>query len=910
MSPSTRAWIGAFFVAVLVVVLVVSEFGCGGAASAPPPPPINVAISNSTATVEAGSAAQFAATVTNDSSAKGVTWKVSCSAAACGGVSPASTPSGTPTTYTAPPAAPTSDLIVTLTATSVANAARSVSATITVPAITVSVSPSSGNVLVGHTLTFSATVSNDPSNGNVTWTLSGAQCPANCGTVAPSSTASGAPTTYTASANSPSTNVTITATSMTDPTKSGSATISVTGIIVSVAPASASVPSGGTQQFTATVSNDSSNGGVSWTLLEGRRFCSLFPFQRCGPISYSACAPTCGTVSTADTASGVPTNYTAPAHFVPPRCFFRQPCFAGVFIQATSVTNSAAFGRASITILPISVSVSPPSASVAVNKTQQFTATVTNDGTNSGVTWSLTVNGVSCSVDCGTLSSNSSGSGSSITYRAPANVPAFPVVTITATSVEDTTKSGSATITITTPSGAACGAGSGNESLLKGQYAFLLNGFDSISQVTMAGSFTADGAGKVTAGEEDFNSASSVQTDVTLDPTASFYAVGPDHRGCLGIAISGGATTYFRFALGSINASNIAASGHIIRFDDTAGSGTRVAGTMRLQDASSFSASQFKGNYVLGLLGAGSGRVALAGTFTSDGASAISSGKVDLNNAGTVTSNLSFSAGSFTCCSVNGRGTLTLPVTTPNLSLPGLAFYMLTSSDALVVDSGGEQLTGEAFGVPSATVFSQVSLQGSSVLRQTAQSTSGPVVDVSSLAADGNGNVTFNDNINNAGTFSTSSTALTYVVDSGGRVTLSGTATPPVLYLSGNNQGFLVGTDADVSFGILEPQTGGPFSDASLSGGYMLGTENPSAGTVSLQSGVLTPDGAGTATGTSDTSDPSGLTQNQSLNLNYSVLANGTGSLGSNTTAILISGNKLVFISNTSANPTITVVEK
>jgi hypothetical protein len=40
------------------------------------------------------------------------------------------------------------------------------------------------------------------------------------------------------------------------------------------------------------------------------------------------------------------------------------------------------------------------------------------------------------------------------------------------------------------------------------------------------------------------------------------------------------------------------------------------------------------------------------------------------------------------------------------------------------------------------------------------------------------------------------------------------------------------------------------------------------------------------------------------------VAANGTGTFGSGTTAIVISGSKLVFINNTSAAPTITVVEK
>ena len=52
-----------------------------------------------------------------------------------------------------------------------------------------------------------------------------------------------------------------------------------------------------------------------------------------------------------------------------------------------------------------------------------------------------------------------------------------------------------------------------------------------------------------------------------------------------------------------------------------------------------------------------------------------------------------------------------------------------------------------------------------------------------------------------------------------------------------------------------------------------------------------------------------GLAEDQSLKLSYSFPANGTGNVGTNTTAILISG-KLVFIKNTSTSPTITVVEK
>ena len=178
------------------------------------------------------------------------------------------------------------------------------------------------------------------------------------------------------------------------------------------------------------------------------------------------------------------------------------------------------------------------------------------------------------------------------------------------------------------------------------------------------------------------------------------------------------------------------------------------------------------------------------------------------------------------------------------------------------------------------------------------------------VSADGSATLTTTDNINTAGTFNASSTMLNHTVASNGRVALTGGTTPPVLYLYGPNHGFLVGTDSNVTFGILEPQAAGPFSNASFSGAYVVGTESPSASTVTTESGVLTADGKGGAAGTVDQSSPTGLTQNQTLNLTYSPPATGVGNVGTDTTAIMISGNKLVFISNTSSNPTITVVEK
>jgi hypothetical protein len=287
---------------------------------------------------------------------------------------------------------------------------------------------------------------------------------------------------------------------------------------------------------------------------------------------------------------------------------------------------------------------------------------------------------------------------------------------------------------------------------------------------------------------------------------------------------------------------------------------------------------------------------------------AITMSNLDIDDAGTIIPNFpSAPSGSFTCCDTNGRGALQL--TTPNGLASGLSLYVVSSSEVFIVSSS-PTYSGEAIAVPSGVIFTQGLLNGAAVIRKTAQSGTSLIVDIALATANGTGGVTIKDNTNNAGTFSGGTTPLTYSVASNGRVTLMGGTTPPVLYLYGQNAGFLVGTDVNVEFGAIEPQARGPFSAASLSGAFTFGTEYASAISVTLVSGVAILDGAGNVAGTSDQSSSVGLAQNQNIGLTYSVVADGTGTFGTGTTAILISGGKLVFINNTSTTPAITVVEK
>ncbi len=190
-------------------------------------------------------------------------------------------------------------------------------------------------------------------------------------------------------------------------------------ISVSVTPTAPSVQVLASASFTATLLNDTSAKGVTWSL------------------SGTGCSgTTCGTLTAATTTS---VTYTAPA---------AVPSPASVTLLATSVADSTKSASATIAITAapaISVSVSPATATVQVSQTSPFTATLQNDTLSKGVTWSLS--GTGCSgTTCGTLTNVKT---TSVTYTAPATVPSPASVTLLATSVSDSTKSANATITVT-----------------------------------------------------------------------------------------------------------------------------------------------------------------------------------------------------------------------------------------------------------------------------------------------------------------------------------------------------------------------------------------------------------------------------------------------------------------------------
>lgn len=188
---------------------------------------------------------------------------------------------------------------------------------------------------------------------------------------------------------------------------------------------------GSTVKLSMMPASDKLNAGVDWLVTCGGN-----------PVTGSVTNGACGTLLPAHTADGASTLYTAPS---------LVPIGTTITITATVTSNPSQSSSVSLTILPLPVSVSfaiPPPSSLGINQTYpNFNALVTNDPTGAGVIWTATC----ASPACGSFNPTTTATQVGTVYTAPAAVPMGGVVTITATSLSDTTKSASTMVTITGP---------------------------------------------------------------------------------------------------------------------------------------------------------------------------------------------------------------------------------------------------------------------------------------------------------------------------------------------------------------------------------------------------------------------------------------------------------------------------
>jgi len=381
---------------------------------------------------------------------------------------------------------------------------------------------------------------------------------------------------------------------------------------------------------------------------------------------------------------------------------------------------------------------------------------------------------------------------------------------------------------------------------LNGKYAFMANGWKGTADASsFVGDFVANGAGTISSGSVDTNSSNKGPQNVAITGT---YCVSSNNLALINLIPSGqsGSAT-FAVALDSTG------NGHIIRYDST--SSEVGAGLLRKQQTTAFSTGEINGNYAFGLVGADSSGnanpFALAGEFNSNGSGTLS-GEIDYDSGGSGggAGNTTISASDFIVASSGaqaGRGTATITVTGKgNLNF---VFYVVSSSEMLMASADTETppiiLAGQV--LKQSGSFTDASFNGVSVMEdQYLDGGTNPTAVVGFLTGSGTGSFTGNFDVNDGGTITTQPVSGNYSVDSStGRVTLTAAGNhPPVFYLVAKNQAFLVGTGGSPDFGTLTPQTGTSFTNASLSGNYLGGSQQPVNYNVSSELDAVNANGA------------------------------------------------------------------
>ena len=559
----------------------------------------------------------------------------------------------------------------------------------------VAITPTTANVAINGTTTFSATV--NVTNGTaststaVTWQVNGVTGGnSTVGTIV-ATPADEQVATYTAPAVVPATNngqVSVTAvvpstTSSTSTVTSNTATVTITVILgLSVTPATQTVPAGGTFQFSA-ILNSAVDHNATWSVSSANG----------------------GNVGTINPQSGL---YTAP-DFPPP----------GATVTVTAVDGNAN-ANATVTIVYSDHSLSGPFAfSYTGSDTSGFLAAAgsfVSDGNGHIVSGIEDVasflTGVSTQVALsGTYRVGPDGRGSVAITSARGNSTWDFVLTTNQHAMMtrfDTGATGGGTMdqqnlnSLAVSDSVVCAAAAA-----PCPFVFAAGGTDhGYDPMAEAGRFFTDSAGNIPSGSNiaDVNDAGAITAgDATLQGTYALDTTSPGTgRGT--ITLNSNTTGALEFVFYIIDGTHL----HIVEID----SQDYLAGDVfsAAAPAGGFSnASLPAGNYVFAnggtTPGANPGAFAAAGVLTSDGNGNITGGALDTNNAGTAALNATLHACTY---AVAATGRVALALTTGNScpAAPNFVLYQTAQGSAVMLEMDGTAVaTGAAFPQTSTTAL-------------------------------------------------------------------------------------------------------------------------------------------------------------------------------------------------------------
>lgn len=925
---------------------------CGGGSSVPDSPrpgspQPSVTISPGTQqSIDAGQTLKFTASVANDSNSQGVSWSIAgsgCGGNACGTLTNTSKAAAT---YDAP-ASVASALIVAVKATSVAESSISASSTVTVspsPSVTTTYLPA-GVVETAYAFTLQSS----GGTGSLTWSIASGNLPAGLTLNAGTGRISGTPTIM------GTTNFTVQVTDSAATPVSATQSLSITianGLIVTTT----LLPNGSLNVVYSTMLQAA--GGTtpySWSITSGSLPAGLSLNARTGEISGAPVASgtsnftvqvTDSAPNTASATQSLSITITSPLIITTtllPNGMVNVAYNAR--LQASGGTGPYSWSIAAGSLpagLSIEISTGVISGTPATSQKSSFTVQVTDASTHSStqplsitvepalrITTSALAEGtvnvayiatveaayatlpVKWSISSGALPSGLSlDPGTGVISGTPtmADTSNFTVM-VTDSSTLPQTATQALSITIN-----SAGA---NNTELSGRYAFLLSGYDTYgNRVAAAGSFLADGGGNITGGVEDLND-TGIAPQAGLIINSGSYSLGADNRGIITFTNSAGSTYTMAIAVGGL-VGGTAEKGSAIGFDS---SGFLMSGVIELQSSASFLKQEITGSYTFGFTGsdmAGS-RLAAAGQFTADGAGGITGGVFDVDDSGTSTAGGAIvGTSTYDVDTTTGRCAVTLDGLSP---APGdYVFYIVSGSRLLALSIDTASTSGLVTGEIDAQTggpYSNSSLSGATVMGVDWSALDGSHVALGVVTFDGSGNAGFSIDENNAGTSTTFTGSGTYTSPdaSTGRFTLTPPQGMPSLagYLVSANRAFVVGTDSGVTAGRFQSQSGGTFSNSSLTISGFFGDREfatapipPPYGVLpaTLSTGTVSFDGTGNISFVSDQNIQGTLLSAQSNSTSYSVASNGRVTLASGSAIFyILSSTEFAIVGVTPGDP-------
>jgi hypothetical protein len=519
--------------------------GCGGN-SAGSTPTIKLT-PNVAEDVDQGQSITFTASVVDDTSNSGVSWKLTgpnCNGDSCGTFSNTSYAG---VTYTAPTGL-TTQITVTLTATARVNSTTTATTTI--------------NVVLPPTFT-TLTLPNG-TNGSVY-----SQMIVVTGGVTPLH--------YTVVSGSLPVGLALADSGTVQGTPSGSNTSNTFTVQVGD---SGSPPVTATQVFTIGIGPPPGLGIQTGHLAAGQVGSSynaaITPYGGIPPYTYSLVAgsgvlplnlllnPTTGQIS------GIPTT-------------------PGTSTFTVQVIDSALPPQKAVVTLSITIAPPPPLAITTTALPQGVTATgygatLQTTGGLAPITWTITngqlPSGLSLNATTGAIT------GSPVRLETS-------TFTVRATDSEAPQQSVSATFSITIISNTTS---TQDEAQLDGAYVFFFEGFSIAGPTFIAGQFTASGSGTISGGTEDINYPEAQKTAAGVTFTGT-YTLDPNGRGSIILTITEGNETSTVTYLYSMNADGTA------RFIESDATGLRGSGTLKPQSTTSFAVTSLTGNYAFGMAG-------------------------------------------------------------------------------------------------------------------------------------------------------------------------------------------------------------------------------------------------------------------------------------------------------------------